>query len=264
MTVENKAEKNDPTLELAELAGEMKMMRRMLGQATTSETKMERAMRLLNEIPDSAKVPVGSKYYTMVADRVAVARKVFGTNLKFDTTILESEPNKVSVRCVLSIREDASSPWHQMASGHAEEYRDDGFINKKSAVENCETSSKGRALAAFGLAGSEFASADEVVYSQFVKESAGDSFKVKDHRGQIVYTMPHGHKDEEKRLVAVRFAKTLGGELNIAPESAKKTIWKHNEDEVLRALQVADETTTNALNKIKDHFEQGGKNATKS
>ena len=55
-------------------------------------------------------------------------------------------------------------------------------------------------------------------------------FKVKDHRGQIVYTMPHGHKDEEKRLVAVRFAKTLGGELNIAPESAKKTIWKHNED----------------------------------
>jgi len=260
MKAESKAEKNDPILELSELAGEMKMMRRMLGQATTSETKMERAMRLLSEIPDSEKVRLGKKFYTLVKDRVSVARKVWGENLKFDTTILESAPNKVSMRCVLSVRKDESSPWHQMATGHAEEFRDSGPVNSKSAVENCETSVKGRALAAFGLAGSEFATAEEVVYSQFVKESAGDSFKVKDHRGEIVYTMPHGHKDEEKRLVAVRFAKTLGGELNIAPDGAKKTIWKHNEDEVLRALEVADETTANALNKIRDHFEQGGAN----
>ena len=260
MTVEKKAETNSTIIELAEIAGEMKMMRKMLGHATLSETKMERAMRLLAEIPDSDKVRLGNKHYTMVKDRLSIARKVWGENLKFDTTILESEPNKVSIRCVLSIRKDADSAWHQMSTGHAEEYRDSGPINKKSAIENCETSSKGRALAAFGLAGSEFASAEEVVYSSFVKESAGDSFKVKDHRGEIAYTMPHGHKDEEKRLVAVRFAKTLGGELNIAPDGAKKTIWKHNEDEVLRALEVADETTANALNKIRDHFEQGGAN----
>ncbi len=264
MTVENKAEKNDPILELAELAGEMKMMRRMLGQATTSETKMERAMRLLNEIPDSAKVPVGSKYYTMVADRVAVARKVFGTNLKFDTTILESEPNKVSVRCVLSIREDASSPWHQMASGHAEEYRDDGFINKKSAVENCETSSKGRALAAFGLAGSEFASAEEVVYSQFVKESAGDSFKIKDHSGAIVYTMPHGTKDDSKRLAAVRFGKLLAPEIKKGPPGVQKAMYEQNTDEILRAIAVADSETKDTLETIKDYYEKGGKDAAKS
>ena len=40
---------------------------------------------------------------------------------------------------------------------------DYGYVNKTSALENCETSSLGRALAAFGLHGSEFSSADELV-----------------------------------------------------------------------------------------------------
>ena len=37
------------------------------------------------------------------------------------------------------------------------------FINKTSALENAETSALGRALAAFGLHGTEFASADELI-----------------------------------------------------------------------------------------------------
>lgn len=49
-----------------------------------------------------------------------------------------------------------------LATGHAEEVRAASTINKTSALENCETSAIGRALAAFGLAGTEFASADEV------------------------------------------------------------------------------------------------------
>ena len=48
------------------------------------------------------------------------------------------------------------------ATGHAEEYRADGKINKTSALENAETSAIGRALACLGLGGTEFASADEV------------------------------------------------------------------------------------------------------
>lgn len=35
--------------------------------------------------------------------------------------------------------------------GHAEEVRGEGMVNKTSAVENCETSAWGRALAAVGL-----------------------------------------------------------------------------------------------------------------
>lgn len=48
-----------------------------------------------------------------------------------------------------------------VATGFAEEKRK-GQINLTSALENCETSAIGRALAAFGLGGSEYASANEV------------------------------------------------------------------------------------------------------
>jgi hypothetical protein len=47
-------------------------------------------------------------------------------------------------------------------TGYAEEKRSASKINKTSAMENAETSSIGRALAACGFAGTEFASADEV------------------------------------------------------------------------------------------------------
>ncbi|MEL6342086.1 MAG: hypothetical protein AAFV53_03065 [Myxococcota bacterium] len=50
-----------------------------------------------------------------------------------------------------------------IASGYAEEKRAARGINATSALENCETSAIGRALAAAGFAGTEYASADELV-----------------------------------------------------------------------------------------------------
>ena len=49
-----------------------------------------------------------------------------------------------------------------VATGHAQEKYGSSSINQTSALEVAETSAIGRALAAFGLAGTEFASADEV------------------------------------------------------------------------------------------------------
>ena len=49
-----------------------------------------------------------------------------------------------------------------LATGFAEEVRAASKINRTSALENAETSAVGRALAALGLAGTEYASADEV------------------------------------------------------------------------------------------------------
>lgn len=49
-----------------------------------------------------------------------------------------------------------------IATGHAEEFRSASQINATSALENCETSAIGRALAAAGFGGTEFASANEV------------------------------------------------------------------------------------------------------
>lgn len=49
-----------------------------------------------------------------------------------------------------------------IGTGHAEERRDSSQINRTSALENCETSAIGRALAACGYGGTEYASANEV------------------------------------------------------------------------------------------------------
>ena len=49
-----------------------------------------------------------------------------------------------------------------IATGHAEEFRKASQINGTSALENCETSAIGRALALAGFGGTEFASANEV------------------------------------------------------------------------------------------------------
>lgn len=53
-----------------------------------------------------------------------------------------------------------------LATGHSEEYRKASEINRTSAVENCETSAIGRALAALGFGGTEFATANEMDKAQ--------------------------------------------------------------------------------------------------
>lgn len=85
-----------------------------------------------------------------------------------------------------------------MATGHAEEYRASSTINRTSALENAETSAIGRALAAFGLGGTEFASADEVaravsgekqpakVQSQVIKATDGIENMVPEERRYLL------------------------------------------------------------------------------
>ncbi len=62
-----------------------------------------------------------------------------------------------------------------VATGHAEEKRGSSWINRSSALENCETSAIGRALAAAGFIGSEFASADEVALAISLRAAAQSS-----------------------------------------------------------------------------------------
>jgi hypothetical protein len=72
-------------------------------------------------------------------------------------TDLESAGDPVIVRAAI-VSPDAG----EVAVGYAEERRDSSQINRTSALENCETSAIGRALAAAGYGGSEYASANEV------------------------------------------------------------------------------------------------------
>lgn len=72
------------------------------------------------------------------------------------TKIIESAQT-VRVRAVIK-----DETGRVRATGHAEEDRDTGNINKTSAIENCETSAVGRALGVVGFTGSAVASAEEM------------------------------------------------------------------------------------------------------
>lgn len=98
----------------------------------------------------------GKEYHT-VAKRVADFREQHGDKYGLVTEIVSNDEN-VIVRALIIGRTDN----FVVATGTAEENRKNGQINKTSALENCETSAIGRALAAFGIGGTEFASANEV------------------------------------------------------------------------------------------------------
>jgi hypothetical protein len=122
------------------------------------------------EKKDTGLVNIHGKQYKTVALRVNEFRddpKNAGYGLI--TEVLERNEIVVVVRA--SVVNDKGVT---VATGHAEEYRDDkkSTVNKTSALENAETSAIGRCLSAYGLAGTEFASADEVAHAITSKAQA--------------------------------------------------------------------------------------------
>lgn len=108
---------------------------------------------------DKRTVNIHGKEYETVASRVQKFREEHGDKYGITTELISADKDVVVMKAC--IREMAGNNGY-IATGHAEERRDASTINRTSALENCETSAIGRALAAFGLAGTEFASADEV------------------------------------------------------------------------------------------------------
>jgi hypothetical protein len=103
-------------------------------------------------------VLIHGRQYQTVALRVQMFRE------KHPMFTLITEPIQRDEACVVMKASILDETGRIIATGHAEEYRSSSQINKTSALENAETSAIGRALAAFGLGGTEFASADEVAH----------------------------------------------------------------------------------------------------
>lgn len=103
----------------------------------------------------------GREYWT-VARRLADFRAShdIGEGWGILTSIIAADADRVLVRAAIV---DPSG--REVATGYAEELRSNRGINANSALENCETSAVGRALAAAGYVGSgyQYASADEVI-----------------------------------------------------------------------------------------------------
>tara|TARA_X000001036_G_C20451288_1_gene713453 strand:+ start:155 stop:823 length:669 start_codon:yes stop_codon:yes gene_type:complete len=111
----------------------------------------------------------GKDYYT-----VASRHKVFIKHSKDDRPTINTDiipelcdDKRVAVKCTIDC--DAGK-----YTGLAMEEFSFGYVNKTSALENAETSALGRALASFGLHGSEFCSADELTHAILNKDNKKD------------------------------------------------------------------------------------------
>jgi len=130
-------------------------------------------------------VRIHNKDYKTVALRIHEFRDAFG-NWCIETEVLNASE---LVQVKATIRDGSGVI---KATGLAEEVRGSTNINSTSALEKCETSAVGRALAFMGFGGTEIASADEVVnaINQQAEKGAFDkaaacSQAVRDHWDSI-------------------------------------------------------------------------------
>ena len=101
-------------------------------------------------------VKIHGKDYKTVAERLNEFHADHKENRSIITEIIQFKDGIVVVKAVVKIGDD-------VFTGHAYEDIGSTKINTTSALENCETSAIGRALASAGYIATEFASADELV-----------------------------------------------------------------------------------------------------
>jgi hypothetical protein len=133
----------------------------------------ERRLECINKLSEVNTVDIKGKKYSTVAIRHQHLINYFPES-KIDEQLIDSQTNDsfVTTKTTLYI---GDTPY---SVGHARESFNSSFINKTSAVENAFTSSLGRCLAAFGLHGSEFASAEEVANAINNQPTKKDSIEV--------------------------------------------------------------------------------------
>ncbi len=120
--------------------------------------KLIEAMKKVNDLNKSHGVTQrGGKKYTEVSTRIEAFRMAFGVELGIDSDVVVDDGKRVVVKAIIT---DSSN--RILGSGMAEEIRGSSNVNKTSALENCETSAIGRALASLGLHGGTYASANEM------------------------------------------------------------------------------------------------------
>ena len=145
-------------------------------QTTEEESKggfKERRKKCLTNAKNIPTVDIKGKKYSTVNERHRHLLQYF-PEARFNEEILFHDNERVVVKTELYISDTI------YAVGHAEEHRNANFINKTSAMENCSSSALGRCIAAFGLSGSEYASAEELVNALNNQKGSTQQISIKD------------------------------------------------------------------------------------
>jgi hypothetical protein len=148
-------------------------------------------------------INIHGKMYKTVARRVEAFRRNFGVYGRL--RISDSQIGDNGVRMVAVVELRTEDGWELVAEGRAEEVRTERGINSTSALEVCETSAYGRALANFGLHGGEFASANEVEHA-IEQQNGGKKWVAADTRQATDYKkriMAAAEKGDDRAMLEV-------------------------------------------------------------
>ena len=165
------------------------------------EDIIKTAMASVASLSDDDKVSLKGKTYTMVAQRVQAFRAAAGAQGQILTEVIEQTDQRVVVKASISVWRDTDGNgwqggWNLLAVDFAEEYRNQGPVNKTSALENCCTSAIGRALSAAGLSGGEYASSFEVDNAIHRKPEAPKKKAAPKKKVEVVVETPAPAPDE--------------------------------------------------------------------
>jgi len=99
------------------------------------------------DLKDKA-ISIKGKDYVLVADRVIYFNQQYPNGAI--TTKLLTTPDADRVTIIAKVTPDFATP-ERFFTGHSQATWGDGMVNKTAALENCETSAVGRALAMLGI-----------------------------------------------------------------------------------------------------------------
>ena len=142
--------------------------------------KHQTCMDSLEKLIAEDAIELKGKQYLQVVHRVNLFRYHYGMAYTIDTEILADDGKRV-----LMVAYVKDNDGRVVGKGHAEEIRNAGPVNRTSAIENCETSAIGRALANIGLAGNEYASAFEMGNIASKEEAVTSQEKAKVSQEQL-------------------------------------------------------------------------------
>ena len=109
-------------------------------------------------------------------------------------------------------------------TGYAEEVRGSTNINKTSAMENAETSCIGRALAAVGFGGTEYASANEVTDAIIQQTAMNASEELLNYNAAVRQHI--ASISAIKNALADADLETAAEEWNAMSEDEQRSVWK--------------------------------------
>jgi len=117
---------------------------------------------------------IRGKDYQTVPGRIHTFRVDLGYTIDKGWAIV-TEPVSVTDEQVVFRAAILNPSGRTVATGHAEEKWASSNVNSTSAVENCETSAVGRALAMVGLGGEQLCSAEELLNALAAQEMHEDA-----------------------------------------------------------------------------------------